>query len=236
MSQLPSLFFIRARVRNDPNPSEARYCLVSAASVQSPGNGVLWKTSIVEGAKHLVAGVALRQDGIELSSEIFWHERDTSLDASGVFYYECKMWRTKNYLILPGEGKVWEYGMTSANKVLPSRFNHVGNGRDTLKKWYFTLDDLHTIPQAVGPSQNTGQPIATTRTNIPTHIFHAFVDLAISKNEECPISMEQFTHENIACPPCGHLFTNEALRRALESNGRCPTCRAEATIQDIQSW
>lgn len=233
MSQLPSLFFIKAQVRNDPHPEEARYCLVSTRSVQRPGNGTLWKTSIVEGSKHLVAGAVLRRDGIELPAQVYWHERDTSLDSSGVFYYECKMWRTKNYLMIPGEGQVWEYGMTSANKVLPSRFNHVGNARDTCKKWYFSLSDLQISAPTVQPSI----PISSSRGNkIPTHIFHAFVDLAISKKEECPVTMEAFTHENVACPPCGHLFTKEALKRALESNGRCPTCRADAAAGDIQVW
>lgn len=188
----------------------------------------------------MVAGAVIRRDGIELPAEVYWHERDTSLDSSGVFYYECKMWRTKNYLMIPGEGQVWEYGMTSANKVLPSRFNHVGNGRDGCKKWYFTLNDLQGGPAAplapLAPSRPVQRPAPASQVKIPTHIFHAFVDLAISKREECPITMEAFTHENVACPPCGHLFTKEGLKRALESSGRCPTCRAEAAAGDIQVW
>jgi hypothetical protein len=231
MAQLPSLFFIRARVRNDPEPGEARYCLISTTSVERPGNGILWKTAIVEGSKHLVTGAGLRQDGIEGQQEVFWHERDTRLDPSGVFYYECKMWRTKNYLMIPGEGQVWEYEMTHANKVLPSKFNHVGNCKDGCKKWHFTLSDLQNarIPLVI-PSTTVA------KVKIPTHIFHAFVEMAISKREECPISMELLTCENVGCPPCGHLFEKEGLKRALGGSGVCPTCRAAAAVDDIQTW
>lgn len=224
---------MRAQVRNDPKPDEVRYCLVSATSVHRPGNGLLWKTNIVEGSKHLVSGATFRHDGIETPAETFWHERDTRLDSSGVFYYECKMWRTQNYLIIPGEGQVWEYKMTHANKVLPSRYNHVGNCRDGCKKWHFTLSDLMAVTRQV---PHISAPVEQSVSKIPTHVFHAFVDLAISKREECPVSMEALTRENVACPPCGHLFEKESLRRALADRGVCPTCRMKAGVDTIQVW
>jgi hypothetical protein len=237
MAQLPSLFFIRARVRDDPEPGQARYCLVSATPIESPGNGILWKTNIVEGSKHLVSGATYRHDGIESRAEVFWHERDTRINPSGVFYYECKMWRTKNYLMIPGEGQVWEYDMTHANRVLPSKFNHVGNCKDRCKKWHFTLNDLQVarVVPIIETTVARAEP-TVTRSKIPAHIFHAFVEMAVSKREECPISMEPITCENVGCPPCGHLFEKEGLRRALENNRACPTCRVPATVEDIQVW
>lgn len=232
MSQLPNLFFIRARVRDDPNPLEARYCLITSRHIEHPEKGRVWKLDIIEGSKHLVTSASLREDGIETRPEVYQHERDTRLDPSGVFYYECKMWRTNKYMILPGEGLVWQYDMTHANKVLPSRFNHVGSGRDGCKKWYFTLQDLQarTVSAPVIPV------VSLPKSKIPTHVFHAFVELAISKREECPISMEPLTRENVACPPCGHLFEKEGLKRALTSSGVCPTCRAVVTVEDLQVW
>jgi hypothetical protein len=245
--QLPSLFMIRARVREDPDPEEARYCLVSARSIQHPLNGTLWKMDIVEGSKFLVTGGSLRQDGIEGAAERFWHERDTRLDPSGVFYYENKIWRMKTYLVIPGQGQIWEYGMTHANKILPSRYNHVGNGRDGCKKWHFTLSDLNAnegvsqtiVPQVLEVPKVPMLPKVLKVLKvpkIPTHVFHAFAEGAIQKKEECPITMEPFTKENIGCLPCGHLFEKEGVRKALEGHGVCPTCRAATTVEDIQTW
>jgi hypothetical protein len=231
---LPCLFFIRAQVRNDSRPEEARYCLVSATSIYSPENGTMWKTKIVEGSKHLVSGATLRHDGLETEPVNIWHERDTTHHSSGVVYYESKVWRTKNYIFLLGHGQISEYKMTHANKALPSVYNHVGKCRDGCKRWHFTLSDL--AGQAAVPVVTPAVTPAVTNAKIPTHVFHAFVDLAISKREECPVSMEALTRENVGCPPCGHLFEKESLRRALADRGVCPTCRMKAGVDDIQSW
>jgi hypothetical protein len=232
MTQVPDLFFIRAQVRNDRRPEEARYCLVSVTTIHSPANGTLWKTKLVEGSKHLVSGATLRHDGIETPPVKVWHERDTSLHVSGVFYYQCKMWRTQNYLIIPGQGQIWEYKMTHANKTLPSNYNHVGNCKDNCKRWHFTLSDI-----AVAPTVSIEAPPAPAVVNkIPTHVLHAFIEGAISKEEECPISMEKLTKNNVGCLPCGHLFEKGSLRRAVETCKACPTCRTKAGVGDIQVW
>lgn len=234
MATLPSLFFVRAKVREDPHPGEERYCLVSARSIESPGNGRLWKLEIVDGSKYIVQGAVMRHDGLEGPAEEFWHERDTRLDPSGVFYYENKMWRMKTYLSIPGQGQVWQYAMTRANRILPSKFNHVGHCRDRCKKWHFTLDDLIVPVDPAAAAAPTLTPAAIGK--LPVHVFHAYVEHAISKREECPITMDPLRKETVGCLPCGHLFEKKAIERALESNGVCPTCRAAATKQDIQVW
>jgi predicted Zn-ribbon and HTH transcriptional regulator len=197
--------------------------------------------TIVEHPKEILTGGVLQSGGAEGSRSLVFHERDTSLSPSGVFHYENHMWRMGNSIVLPGGSQIWEYNMTHANKTLPSKFNHVGNNKDRCKKWHFTLDNLTEVPTIVPRMYIVRPPpavstVRASKSNIPTHVFHAFVEAAIGKREECPITMEALTKENVACPPCGHLFEKEGLRRALESSGKCPTCRGEATVNDIQTW
>jgi hypothetical protein len=238
MDSIPAFFFIRARIKDNPN--QARYCLVATSR-----SGERLKMTIIEHPKEVVAGGRIQRGGEEGQRVLVFHERDTSLTPSGVFHYENHMWRMGTSIVLPGGSQIWEYNMTHANKTLPSIFNHVGNSKDRCKKWHFTLDDLDALRawiQAETPNvarssvASSTPPVTRPASKIPTHVFHAFVEAAISKREECPITMEALTKENVACPPCGHLFEKEGLRRALESNGKCPTCRGEATVSDIQTW
>lgn len=91
------------------------------------------------------------------------------------------------------------------------------------------IDDITTI--VIDDSKNK---INVPR--IPTHVFHTFVELAIQKKEECPITMDLLTKENVSCPPCGHLFTFDALKRVLSETGKCPFCRKKTNVDEIQKW
>lgn len=131
--------------------------------------------------------------------------------------YTTKMYRTGKFCKMRDGSQVYEYSLCMANTVLPSEYYKVSTGKDTHKKYHFTMKDKTSI-------------------SIPVHIFHMYVEAAIAKKEECPITMEAFTKENVASTPCGHLFEYSALKEVLLTSGSCPTCRSKATSEQIQVW
>ena len=76
---------------------------------------------------------------------------------------------------------------------------------------------------------------ASPPSQIPSHIFNAFVEMAISKKETCSITLEELTLGNVGMTPCGHLFDKNALHTALRISKKCPQCRAPAKVSQIQS-
>lgn len=70
---------------------------------------------------------------------------------------------------------------------------------------------------------------------IPHHVLKIFIENAISKNEQCSISMEDITLENAAYLPCGHLFTIDSIKKAVEISEKCPNCRKKVRNEQIQT-
>jgi hypothetical protein len=99
-----------------------------------------------------------------------------------------------------------------------------------------------TVTAPTPPASASAPPPASAsapppaRQQIPTHVFHAFVEASIRNGEDCPITMEPLTRENVAAPLCGHLFIYESLKRSVETSPICPTCRANININEIQRW
>jgi hypothetical protein len=62
-------------------------------------------------------------------------------------------------------------------------------------------------------------------------ILHPFVakqllELAILKHETCPIVAEEFSANNTAVMPCGHLFARMAIEETFKKeSAKCPACR-----------
>lgn len=131
--------------------------------------------------------------------------------------YTTTMVRTGKFCKLRNGSVVHEYSISLANTVLPSEYYTVSTGKDKDKKYHFTIKDV-------------------TAHSIPVHIFHMYVEAAISKKEECPITMDPFTKDTVGCTPCGHLFNYSALKQVLSTSGMCPTCRSKANSQQIQVW
>lgn len=123
--------------------------------------------------------------------------------------YTCTLTRSQHYIVIPDIGEIYVYTMTNANKVLSSKYYKVCAGEDRENRWHF---------EKSAPSSHM---------YIPQHIFRCFVDDAIKRKEECPITLEPLTKETVAGTQCGHLFNREAIMNVLRENGSCPTCRAK---------
>jgi hypothetical protein len=176
-------------------------------------------------------------DGLELASQMIRVIRGSKRHDEKE--YSCDIRRTRDFIRVPGMGDIYVYGMTHANKVLPSEYYHVCHGADSERRWHFCKRDIAipAIPVALPVAPPVAPPIGRVETppvasapataKIPQHIFRMFVDAAIEKKEECPITMEPLTRETVAGTACGHLFDRLAITRVLAGSRRCPTCRAE---------
>jgi len=165
-----------------------------------------------------------------------------------------KVWNTGRIMIFPDGSFFREYMFSNPNNTLPEQYLKVATGCDQEMKWHFDISIPILVPPeelpALGPvishethethephqrhePQQTHQPPTGF---IPVHIFRSFVESAIQRREECPVSKDIITKENAALTPCGHLFTNEGLRNAIQYNSKCPTCRAPLSTVSIQRW
>lgn len=153
-----------------------------------------------------------------------------------------------------------EYTIINANTVLGSDiYSIVYKGQDEEQIWHFdiqkiergqpndriqeiqrieqeSLESIHIEPIRVESTRIAidEKEIEKVKT-IPEHIYRIYVEQAIQKGEECPITLEKLERETVACTPCGHLFRKEALERTLKETNKCPTCRAKARPEDIQT-
>jgi hypothetical protein len=162
-----------------------------------------WGTLLLNNPKDVVKDVLWMTDGTEIPCHTYLHERTSSRHPEPC-YYESAMARTAHYMNIPGLGKVYEYTMTNPCKILPTKYYKVRNNKDLDMKWHFHL-----------PLMNVHK--------IPSHVQEGFIELAISKGETCPITLEPFVQGNVTCTPCGHLFTKDVLG----AMGMCPTCRGK---------
>lgn len=183
-----------------------------------------------------------RNDGIRKLPFRCEHIRESHGGDSLNEYYTNTMTQTTLYFDSPRHGKIFVYDVTTPNLVLPDRFYDVYNGKDKKLEWHFVKSASASVATArATPAQ---QPIQTvmnplrnlnTAKTIPTHIFKAFVEMAISKKETCSITMDELTLGNVGMTPCGHLFDKSALITALTKSNKCPQCRAPATSSQIQA-
>ena len=121
---------------------------------------------------------------------------------------------------------VYEWSFTKANQILPPAYYHTCAGKDTVAmEWHFKIQE----PAVVAPPKPKAKPIQ----KVHNHMIRGFMECAILKKESCPITMDPFTLENIACTPCGHLFTQEAIVECLKRSPTCPTCRGKICQEEI---
>ena len=196
-------------------------------------------------------------DAIETEQERFWVRRAPTRKRPETMY-STWIYRTRNYLQVPSLGRVYEYDIERSFSVLPLEYYNVSIN-DTLTQYYtytgngwcfFAPSEATGAPPApLAPSEATGAKDRSEATGakdrseakqekkifIPPMYFNAFVEMAMSKGEECPITMEPLSKECVGAPPCGHLFDKGALKRVLEESGKCPTCRHSASPTDIQT-
>ena len=86
-------------------------------------------------------------------------------------------------------------------------------------------------PIVVRPSVVPTPHKSKTHTKLSSHVARIVVDSLISKQYECPISMELLSSYNTALvPQCGHVCCPSA--KQLE---KCPVCRAECVWTEVST-
>jgi hypothetical protein len=236
--ELPEKFLVCADLTTDS------YCLVETEYVHREGSGELkfWKMRLLSQPAYCVKRGAWREDGIELPSYTYHHERDSRRAGRDKQVLENQIWRTKQYIRLPGMSPLYVYGMSYANKVLPSEFYKVGKGEDPYERWHFKKREVFRIGPENQDEREFEQRFHRTEaaaqaslTNSPPAlgILQRYFHLVLEKGEDCPILMERLTAETIACGPCGHCCSYMALARAVQSTGGCPVCRTQFRVGQI---
>ena len=66
--------------------------------------------------------------------------------------------------------------------------------------------------------------------SVPKYIRDILVDHMVAKKEECPITTELLTAENIAITTCFHFFDKTGITRWLAQDATCPQCRESAGL------
>lgn len=189
------------------------------------------KLTILEYPVMIVQNGIWQTSSVQTGSQRMKVVRESSRHADVA--YECTITRTQDFVRIPVIGDIYVYEMTSANKILSSKYFKVCKGEDREKKWHF---EKHDIVFAALPVALAVPVVSQTPSKIPQHIFRMFVDAAVEKKEECPITMEPLTREMVAGTSCGHLFDREAIKRVLRDSGRCPTCRCETDSENLQTY
>ena len=71
-------------------------------------------------------------------------------------------------------------------------------------------------------------------TALPTQLCKRIRDIIvadiISKGDECSITMEPLTAENLAITSCFHFFEKDAINKWISDNHTCPQCRERAML------
>lgn len=252
---LPTFMLVRVKEEENPKFVILKTSFVNRSDHDGPSYTKFWKFKVLDNPYLLIrGGETWHEDGTPLQPYKYYVERDAT-DARPIGIYSTLVKRTANYLIMPHlntSDRVYEYTFTYPKNCLPPKYIHVSLDKDVNESFHFRGGynmcrfKPEPLPVALPVAQQVAQPITATITKtvtvtktvskIPTFVFHAYVNSAIEKNECCPVTLEALTKENVGCAPCGHLFDKDALRMALQTNGKCPTCRQEAKPDDIQVW
>jgi hypothetical protein len=236
---LPKIAMIKLNLDTE-NPS---YVLVHFSFTQKPNSTYIWETELCTyPLKYLDHGI-LKEDAIDIPSNTYTFLKQSK-------EYITTMYRKKRYILKKSEC-IPEYIMSNPYTILPNEvYNYVYSKKDINKIYHFTLNDILHLRRNTQefPIQYIQQKpevrIKTeyidrkiyVHTGIPKHIFRMVVELAESKKEECPITMEPIEKKRVGGTPCGHLFDKEALVKVLKDTQKCPTCRERARPEDIQMY
>ena len=221
MADLPNYILVQAKMHNriEGDPI-TRYMLFEAIH-QEDG---LWRLDALCSPQIILSSGQWYNDGIEGIEETYKHYRDTSrIDEQKIF--ETRMKRTNRYIVVSDIGTIYVYTVTRPNTVLSKHYFHVSSGKDNVKKnWHICVTHNESVKRTLSVSYK-----------IPAHIVRQYIDTAIRNKEDCPITMDPLTKENTVCTPCGHLFNKDALYKAVEDTKKCPTCRSEIMLDQIQN-
>lgn len=163
--------------------------------------------------QRLVGKSTWLMDAEEGPKQLVWHHRYATNACEATNYYS-EIQKTRQSIYLERIGKVFVWTFEKANLILPSTYYHVCHGLDVEKTWHFSAAYKSNI-------------------TVPRHVVCGFMEHAIGKGEACPITMDTLTKETIAYTACGHLFDQQAISMAIRDSGKCPTCRAKLSLEDI---
>ncbi len=204
-------------------------------------NGVqIWNIELCRNPLDYLKGGVLKEDGIPIpfTPYKFWR-KSTVLESS--------LYRTKQYIVKDSK-YIPEYIIYQAYTILPIEVMKVYNNINS-KEYSFLLQT--DIPKAIQQRvesqvrpiekptviiQKEYKTIYVSTKKIPTHIFRMVVEKAEKEKEECPITMESIEKRMVGGTPCGHLFDKRALEKVVKESKKCPTCRAEVRLEDIQIY
>jgi hypothetical protein len=84
--------------------------------------------------------------------------------------------------------------------------------------------DLWQVRAAVAP-----KPEVRKTNPMPKHIVQLIAENAVSRAEQCPITMDDLTLENASVTSCYHVFNHDAINKWFEKDTTCPVCKTECT-------
>jgi hypothetical protein len=60
----------------------------------------------------------------------------------------------------------------------------------------------------------------------PRHVTRLILQDAIVSKQTCSVTLDPITVDNVAVTSCGHVFTQDGIRKALDVKSECPVCRS----------
>ena len=90
-------------------------------------------------------------------------------------------------------------------------------------------DEEEEEEEVIGPV-STRNSRAGVSSVLPKRIRDIILADVLSKGEECSITMEALTAENLAITTCFHFFDKEAIYTWIQGNDTCPQCRKRAAL------
>lgn len=78
------------------------------------------------------------------------------------------------------------------------------------------------IPYSYAPPKPAATPTIPT---LPGYVTSLLLEDAISKKQDCPITMEPITKETSAVTSCYHVFDRDAIASWLVTHTTCPVCK-----------
>lgn len=70
--------------------------------------------------------------------------------------------------------------------------------------------------------------------SFPAFVVNLLLEEAISKKQDCPITMEPITKESAAVTSCYHIFDRDSITSWLKSNKTCPVCKQTCCLPSLK--
>lgn len=93
------------------------------------------------------------------------------------------------------------------------------------------------IARSIAASAPQPPVAAKPRTRVlPQHLVNCYIEAAIARKEQCPVTMVDLAKESTVVTPCGHALDKSVVGYWLSSAHSCPVCRRPCTEEDLQVW